>query len=42
MNLIFLGELYHRNEIEHLAPHKSLPVSGNIREKTKQEVNYIN
>ncbi|NHM00498.1 hypothetical protein [Flavobacterium difficile] len=37
----FLGELYYRNEIEHLAPIKSLPVSGNIREKSNKEVNYI-
>jgi hypothetical protein len=37
----FLGNLYHRNEIEHLAPIKSLPVSGNIREKSNQEVNYL-
>ena len=38
----FLGNLYHRNEIEHLAPIKSLTVSGNIREKSNQEVNYLN
>lgn len=38
---VYLGELYHRNEIEHLAPLKSIPVSGNIREKSNQEVNYL-
>jgi hypothetical protein len=37
----FLGELYHRNEIEHLSPLKSIQVSGNIREKSNQEVNYL-
>ncbi len=37
----FLGNLYHRNEIECLAPYKNLSVSGSIREKSKQEVNYL-
>lgn len=38
---VFLGELYHRFEVEHFAPLKGLSVSGNIREKSNQEVNYL-
>lgn len=38
----FLGELYYRNEIEHLAPFKGLPVSASIREQSVKEVNHIN
>jgi hypothetical protein len=37
----FLGDLYDRNAIEAQAPYKGLPVSGNIREASEVEVNYI-
>jgi hypothetical protein len=38
----FLGDLYDRNLIEAQAPFKGLPVSGDIRESSSVEVNYIN
>lgn len=37
----FLGQLYHRNEIEMYAPYTSVPVSGSIREPSETEVNYM-
>jgi hypothetical protein len=37
----FLGELYNRNAIEAVAPFRGLQVSGNIREASTVEVNYI-
>ncbi len=37
----FLGNLYHRNEVEKFAPYKSLEVSSSIREKSKKEINYL-
>ncbi len=37
-----LGELYHRNEIKHLAPFEGLEVSSSVREQSETEVNYIN
>lgn len=38
----FLGDLYDRNDIEELAPHKSLSVSSSVREKSIIEVNHLN
>ncbi|WP_299246546.1 hypothetical protein [uncultured Aquimarina sp.] len=38
----FLGDLYHRKEIDALAPWKTLEVPENIREKSPNEINYIN
>ena len=38
----FLGNLYHRNEIEKLAPFKSLKVSNAIREFSDNEVHHLN
>lgn len=38
----FLGNLYHRNEVEKYAPYKSLSVSGSIREFSNNEVNHLN
>ena len=38
----FLGDLFNRNSIETQAPFKGLQVSGNIREASAVEVNYIN
>lgn len=37
----FLGNLYHRIDIEPYAPFKGLSVSGNVREKMGDEVNHI-
>lgn len=37
----FLGNLYHRNEVEQFSPFSSLSVSSNIREKSEIEVNHI-
>lgn len=37
----FLGNLYHRNEIEQYAPFKGLSVSESVREKKGVEVNHI-
>ena len=38
----FLGNLYHRKEIEQFAPFSGLQVSSSIREESDIEVNYIN
>lgn len=38
----FLGNLYHRNEVEKHAPYNNLEVSSSIREKSKIEVNHLN
>jgi hypothetical protein len=38
----FLGNLYHRNEVESFAPFQSLEVSSSIREASEIEVNHIN
>lgn len=38
----FLGNLYHRNEVESFAPFQSLEVSSSIRESSEIEVNHIN
>jgi hypothetical protein len=38
----FLGDLFNRNSIEAQAPFKGLQVSGNIREASSEEVNFIN
>ncbi|GEP49656.1 hypothetical protein FNO01nite_03280 [Flavobacterium noncentrifugens] len=38
----FLGNLYDRNMIENLAPHKGLSVSSSVREASETEVNHIN
>lgn len=38
----FLGDLYHRIEIEKFAPFKSLPVSTHVREFSTVEVNHLN
>jgi len=35
----FLGDLYHRRDIDAIAPYKSLPVPESIREKSDHEVN---
>ncbi|WP_053990977.1 hypothetical protein [Mangrovimonas sp. TPBH4] len=37
----FLGDLYHRAEAENLAPFSGIPVSGNVREPSTMEVNYL-
>lgn len=37
-----LGDLYYRNEIDHLAPLDGLEVSSSVREQSETEVNYIN
>ncbi len=37
----YLGELYHRNDIDFLASFKGLPVSSSIREESENEVNYL-
>ncbi|WP_298311589.1 hypothetical protein [uncultured Aquimarina sp.] len=37
----FLGDLYHRKDIDSLAPWKVLEVSEKIREKSINEVNYL-
>lgn len=38
----FLGVLYDRNQVEHLAPKKGLPVSSAVREHSPNEVNHLN
>lgn len=38
----FLGNLYHREDIESLAPFQGLPVSSHVREASEIEVNYLN
>ncbi|AXT50484.1 hypothetical protein D1818_06435 [Aquimarina sp. BL5] len=38
----FLGDLYHRREIDALAPWKTLEVPENIREESTNEINHIN
>ena len=37
----FLGEIYHRSEIVHLAPYKGLSVSSDVRDESEIEVNHI-
>lgn len=37
----FLGNLYHRDDIEKIAPFNGLPVSSHVREASKLEVNHI-
>jgi len=37
----FLGNLYHREQIEMLAPFHGLPVSSSVREESKIEVNHL-
>ncbi len=37
----FLGDLYHRKDVMHYEPYNSLEVSSSIREKSINEVNYI-
>ncbi len=37
----FLGDLYHREDVEALAPFQGLPVSSSVREKSTREVNYL-
>lgn len=37
----FLGELYHRKEVDHLGPFRALEVSWSIREESGNEVNYL-
>ncbi len=37
----FLGELYHRNEVEEFAPFTSLAISTSVREASVIEVNYL-
>jgi hypothetical protein len=37
----YLGELYHRKEVDHLAPWKVLEVPGSIREKSDNEKDYL-
>ena len=37
----FLGELYHRNEVEEFAPFTSLAISTSVREPSTIEVNYL-
>jgi len=39
---VILGDIYHRNEIESLAPFQGLQVSSSVREASEIEVNYIN
>lgn len=39
---VFLGNLYHRADVDLLAPFQGLQVSSNVREKSETEVNYIN
>ncbi|MDI9255836.1 hypothetical protein [Flavobacterium sedimenticola] len=38
----FLGNLYHRGDVEALAPYQGLTVSTNIREYSPVEVNHLN
>jgi hypothetical protein len=38
----YLGELYHRSDIESYAPFSGLEVSSHIREESETEVNHIN
>ncbi len=38
----FLGDLYHRSDVEKFAPLKGLTVSGSVREKSEVEVNHLN
>jgi hypothetical protein len=38
----FLGTLYHRKDIESLAPFQGLPVSSHVREDSQIEVNHLN
>jgi hypothetical protein len=38
----FLGNLYHRNEVENLAPFQGLTVSSSVREQSNIEVNHLN
>ena len=38
----FLGDLYHRKDVETHAPFEGLQVSSNVREQSEIEVNYIN
>lgn len=38
----FLGNLYYRNEIEHLSPFQGLQVSSSVREESVNEVNHLN
>ncbi len=38
----FLGNLYHRKDIENLAPFEGLKVSSSVREKSEIEVNHLN
>lgn len=37
----FLGDLYHRKDIDKFSPLKSIQVSGSVRELSNQEVNYL-
>ena len=37
----FLGELYHRNEVDPLAPFQGITVSSSVREPSDIEVNYL-
>lgn len=37
----FLGNLYHREQIENLAPFQGLTVSGSVREQSNIEVNHL-
>lgn len=37
----YLGNLYHRKDVEKYAPFKGLKVSGSVREATETEVNYM-
>lgn len=37
----FLGQLYHRNEIESLAPFQGLQISTSVREESAIEVNHL-
>jgi len=37
-----LGDLYHRKDIDALAPHTVIEVSESIREKSNNEVNLLN
>jgi len=37
----FLGNLYHRHNVEKLAPFQGLKVSGNVREGSEIEVNHL-
>ena len=38
----FLGTLYHRKDIELLAPYPGLSVSDHVREQSQTEVNHLN